>query len=164
MHFGPSCSLFGTCLREYYSAHVEHITFFKDGETSARTSRRGVRMHAHAHCLPVFNNDTFRASMEAASSSAPAFCPWLQFCAPPIHQCSFVLRACCHAHEYSFVLRTRFGSRAHAGTAAPEGTTFACRSCRACLWNTCNIKYLLQYTSETDEIFTTYVCNIVYGH
>jgi hypothetical protein len=77
----------------------------------------------------------------------------MQLCAPCLQPrpYSFVLRACCCA---------RLASRAHAGTAAPEGTTSACAPSRACWWNTCNIKHLLQHTFEIDEIFTTYACNI----
>jgi hypothetical protein len=46
-----------------------------------------------------------------------------------------------------------------AETAAPKGTTSAVPTFRVCSWNTCNIKHLLQYTSETDETITTYSCN-----
>jgi hypothetical protein len=67
------------------------------------------------------------------SCSAPTARLWMQLHASrllPAHGCNFMLRACYHTHGYNFVLRAcyraRFASHAHDGTAAPEGTTFAC--------------------------------------
>jgi len=49
---------------------------------------------------------------------------------------------------------------AHAGTAVPMGPPLLAPTSRACSWNTCSMKHLLQHTSETDETFRTYSCNI----
>jgi hypothetical protein len=113
-------------------------------ETSTQTSGRDVHLDAHACCPPIFNNVTLRRlymqlraplclvfyacylPMDATSCFALPPAP----CLLPAHWCSFVLRACYHAHGYNFVLcaycRALFASYAHMGTAVPNGTTFAC--------------------------------------
>jgi hypothetical protein len=127
-------------------------------ETSTQTSGRDVHLDAHACCPPIFNNVTLRRlymqlraplclvfyacylPMDATSCFALPPAP----CLLPAHWCSFVLRACYHAHGYNFVLcaycRALFASYAHMGTAVPNWTTFAYLPCHACSWNTCNIK------------------------
>jgi hypothetical protein len=41
-----------------------------------------------------------------------------------------------------------------------QGPPLPALTSRACLWNTCNTKHLLQHTSEIDETFRTHSCNI----
>jgi hypothetical protein len=110
-----------------YSDAIERFTLLLriNGETSARSSRRGVRLDVRACCPSVFNIDILKMSMDVASCSAPAACPWMQLHAPlrqvlrvyclpvdaasctaspraprllPVHGCNFVLHACYHAH------------------------------------------------------------------
>jgi hypothetical protein len=46
------------------------------------------------------------------------------------------------------------------GPLCPRGPPLPTPTSRACSWNTCNMKHLLQHTSETNETFRTYYCNI----
>jgi hypothetical protein len=94
---------------------------YLSGETSVQTFGCGARPDVHTCWPPSFNNDTLRhlwmqlrallrlvfctccMSMDAASCFASSRAPRLL----STHGCSIVLRAYCHAHGYSFVLRAR---------------------------------------------------------
>jgi hypothetical protein len=139
---------------------------------------RGVRPDAHACCPPTH--------MNVASASPPAHYWWpaavviaccccctyqpcsacclpIQHCPHPpnVHgpTCSRIQWNECPGLGPGFVcMRLRRGW--HTRFASRTGTTSAGAPFPRLLMNTCNIKHLLQHMSETDETFTTCVCNI----
>jgi hypothetical protein len=125
-------------------------------------------------CSPVFNDGTLRASIDTASCShaprlvhvhgcsfvlrftsclAPVARPWMQLYAPRVLPRPWIQLS---AALTSLLARTQ-------GLMRPRGPPSPMPPCRAFSWNTCNMKYLLQHTFETDEIFTTYVRNMYMG-
>jgi hypothetical protein len=66
--------------------------------------------------------------------------------------------ACCYGTHAPAT--TSVSLPAHAGLLYPRGPPLLAPTFHVCSWNTCNIKHLLQHTSETDETFRTYSCNI----
>jgi hypothetical protein len=145
---------------------------YDEGRASAQTFGRDVHPDARACCPPVFNNYTLKAPMDVASCSAssrarhllhahgcsltlrfascfaPVVRPWMQLRAPRLLLCPWI-QLC----ALRLLPRTWRPLR-------PRAPPSPARPCRVCLWNTCNMKHLLPRTSETDETFTAYACNI----
>jgi hypothetical protein len=135
-------------------------------------------------CPSVFIMDAGYSIMELGHSiMIPSRCLWMQLHAPrlqPAYGWSFVLcftscSALVPRHGCSFVLcayyRARFASRAHAGTVAPEGTTFACAPLPCLLMKHLQLKSICcnirpKQVKRLQHMFATYVyelyniCNI----
>jgi hypothetical protein len=114
-----------------------------------------------------------------ACRPSSACCSHIQHCPHPPYRYRGCAWSHVLAHSMEQVPRPRTMIRTHApataihmhvGLPRTQGPLHACaRGDHLCLrpflrllmeWNTCNIKHLLQHTSETDEIFKTYACNI----
>jgi hypothetical protein len=123
------------------------------GEASVRTSRHSIRLDVHAHRQPVFNNDTQRAPMDAAPCYVRLV---LRTCCPPMDAAS------CSASTATPMDPCLLP---HArGPLHPRRPPLPAPPCRACSWNTCNIRPKqmkhLQHTFVTYATSKYNACNI----
>jgi hypothetical protein len=126
-----------------------HAYCHQEQQRWATPGRALVLPHAVAnawcYCWPaasIWNKEREQLSMNAASCSTPA--------------ATFMDTSLCST---SAIVLAWLPARTQ-GPPHLRGLPLPSPLSHTCLWNTYNVKHLLQHTSKIDKTFTTYACNI----